>query len=322
MPSSAAALMSVAWEDRRRNKMTKHRRRLQDEQDRKIAQKVMDIWRERVWRSKLRNLSGRVIKSKSDMFNMSEFDIKKRELKKEDIKKSKANLEQGRSVLEPKLDVGHDRRKTRLPGKEEYCVLARPRKAKGKADAIFLAEDSGFESGKGDRCCGRGRPKGRRKAKALTAEQLPAFETVPKVTLMAEAQKAKPILNLPKVTFKTKALPMEQRLGLNKALKVTFKTKANTCTQAPVLVNLVNNLKAIQTKVTLKTKVAVDTECPKMKCMMRLEKAMVDIDPISEDSKWKSVRFRNFTNINGKRKKKVKPQEVVTIQSMKAIKIK
>ena len=311
MPSSA---MSVAWEDRRRNKMTKQRRRIQDEQDQKIAQKVIHIWRERVWRSKLRNLSGRVIKSKSDMFDMSEFDIKKRELKKEDIKKSKATLEQGRSVLEPKLDEGHDRRKTRLPGKEEYCVIARPRKAKGKADAIFSAEDSGFESGNGKRCCGRGMPRGRRKVKTLTADQLPAFETVPKVT---EAQ----IVNLPKVTFKTRDLPVEQRLGPNKVLKVTFKTKAYRCTQPPVLVNVVNNLKAQQTKVTLPTKVAVDIECPKIKCMMRLEKAMVDIDPITEDSKWKCVKFRNFTNINGKRKKKVKPQEVVTIHTIKAIHI-
>ena len=68
-----------------------------------------------------------------------------------------------------------ERRSSRLPRMEEYCVVARPRKAKVKVKAVLSAKDS-VEAG---RCCGREpadvlvvkREAARARAKAITLQK-------------------------------------------------------------------------------------------------------------------------------------------------------
>ena len=78
------------------------------------------------------------------------------------MRRKPKNTSDGKTDPEVKAMQGK-RRSSRRPRMEEYCVVARPRKAKAKVEAVLSAKDS-IEQG---RCCGREAAKARAKAIVL-----------------------------------------------------------------------------------------------------------------------------------------------------------
>ena len=221
-------------------------------------------WRGNVCRSKLRTLTGKVLKSKD--------------------KRSKADMERGSKESEPEPEAGKfHRRSTKLPKMDEYCVQARPRRAKSSG------EDSGFESGK--RCCGRARPKhtqGRDKS-----------SKVKRVTTKAKAQDK---------ANKEKLQEMPDSSRSSGAEKCAWKLRLQMAAAEIDLIpeNIFRNFTNINEKRKRKKepkKLFKDIR------KVRLQKALKN--PLEE------ARIRNFSNVIPKRKKKKKPQEKVTLLSLK-----
>ena len=230
----------------------------------KLAEKAIVNWRGNVCRSKLRTLTSKVLKSKD--------------------KRSKADMEQYSKESDPEPEAGkYIRRSTKLPKMEEYCVQARPRRAKSSA------EDSGFESGK--RCCGRDRPNytgGRGNSSKAK-----------KATRKAKAQDE---------ANKGKSQEMADSSKCSGAEKCAWKLRLEMAAAEIDLIpeNIFRNFTNINEKRKIKKepkKLFKDIR------KVRLQKALKN--PLEE------ARIRNFSNVIQKRKKKNKPQEKVTLLSMR-----
>ena len=221
-------------------------------------------WRGNVCRSKLRTLTGKVLKSKD--------------------KRSKADMERASKESEPEPQAGkYNRRSTKLPKMDEYCVQARPRGAKSSP------EDSGFESGK--RCCGRAWPKhpgGRGKSNKAK-----------KPARKAQAQDK---------GNKEKLQEMPDSRRSSGAEKCAWKLRLQMAAAEIDLIpeNIFRNFTNINEKRKRKKepkKLFKDIR------KVRLQKALKN--PLEE------ARISNFSNVIQKRKKKKKPQEKVTLLSLK-----
>ena len=111
---------------------------MQYKRDLETAENVTQHWRNSTVRALFKAWATR-IKDKAS----------KKEIKKEKKRKPK-NTSDDR--MDPKVKARQTRRRSsRRPRKEEYCVVARPRKAKAKVEAVLSAKDR-VEQG---RCCGR-----------------------------------------------------------------------------------------------------------------------------------------------------------------------
>ena len=111
---------------------------MQYKRDLETADRVTEHWKNSAVRAIFKSWAAR-IKDKAS----------KKELKKEKKRKTK-NSSDDKTDREVKARQ-IKRRSSRRPLMEEYCVVARPRKAKVKVEAVLSAKDS-VEQG---RCCGR-----------------------------------------------------------------------------------------------------------------------------------------------------------------------
>ena len=119
------------------------------------VEKVVTKWRLTKVRTFFRNWATRVKEEEAVKIEMKTFLI---EIKKTKRKKRLTAFEQARRKQRAaELEASQaERRSLRRPRREEYCVLARPRKAHGGVKPS--AKNNGTELGAGSRCCGRDPP--------------------------------------------------------------------------------------------------------------------------------------------------------------------
>ena len=128
---------------------------LQYRKDVEKVEKVVTKWRLTKVRTFFRNWATRVKEEEAMKIEMKTFLIEIKKTKR--IKRLTAFEQARRKQRAAELEASQAKRRSlRRPRSEEYCVLARPRKAQGGVKPS--AKNDGTDSGSGSRCCGRDPP--------------------------------------------------------------------------------------------------------------------------------------------------------------------